>query len=327
MQSAVTALHTEKKGRIMMKKKLFALCMAAMLLLAGCGGGNSMASGGAAADMSAPSAELDWNGQDSWEMEFPMESESQLSGDVYQNPRAKLIRRAELNIQTEQFDQSLEALNQLVNSCGGYFETANLYGGSRRDAYSSRSGDYTVRVPAEKYDQFLSGTGDLGYVTSKNESSEDVGERYYDTEARLKTQRTKQERLLALLEKAESMEDIIALESALSDVEYQIEQYSSELNRYDALISFATFQVYLDEVGRVTQEVGETASLGARMAAGFQASFRNLGQGFQDFLVWASYNIFLLVILAVAAAVAVVVGKRELKKMKRQNEPDKKSDE
>ena len=104
MQSAVTALHTEKKGRIMMKKKLFALCMAAMLLLAGCGGGNSMASGGAAADMSAPSAELDWNGQDSWEMEFPMESESQLSGDVYQNPRAKLIRRAELNIQTEQFD-------------------------------------------------------------------------------------------------------------------------------------------------------------------------------------------------------------------------------
>ena len=53
----------------------------------------------------------------------------------------------------------------------------------------------------------------------------------------------------------------------------------------------------------------------------------HLGQGLQDFLVWASYNIFLLVILAVAAAVAVVVGKRELKKMKRQNEPDKKSDE
>lgn len=52
------------------------------------------------------------------------------------------------------------------------------------------------------------------------------------------------------------MEDIIALESALSDVEYQIEQYSSELNRYDALVAFATFTISLSEVGKVTQEVG-----------------------------------------------------------------------
>ena len=180
-------------------------------------------------------------------------------------------------------------------------------------------------MPAEKYSQFVTSAGDLGYVTSINETSEDVGEAYYDTEARLKTQRTKQERLLALLERAETMEDIIALENALSDVEYQIEQYSSTLNRYDALIGFATFNIYLNEVNRVTQEVGETASLGARMAAGFQASFRGLGQGFQNFLIWASYNIFLLVILAAVAVVAVIVGKRELDK--RNGKGDKKGEQ
>lgn len=181
-------------------------------------------------------------------------------------------------------------------------------------------------MPAEKYDQFLSQTGELGYVTNKNENSEDIGERYYDTEARLKTQRTKQERLLTLLEKAETMEDIIALESALSDVEYQIEQYSSELNRYDALVSFATFTISLSEVGRVTQEVGETASLGQRMAAGFQSSLRGLGQGFQNFLIWLSYNVFLVVILAAVAVVAVIIGKRELKKRRKQNGPDNKTE-
>ena len=163
-------------------------------------------------------------------------------------------------------------------------------------------------------------------MTNKNETSEDVGERYYDTEARLKTQRTKQERLLALLEKAETMEDIIALESALSDVEYQIEQYSSELNRYDALVAFATFTISLSEVGRVTQEVGETASLGQRMAAGFQSSLRGLGQGFQNFLIWLSYNVFLVVILAAVAVVAVIIGKRELKKLRKQNGPDNKTE-
>ncbi len=318
-----------------MKRKVCAIWLAALLLmLAGCGGGNSAfkgASNGAMADSmaasSAPAAE--WDGGEYWDMgnvEAPYAPEPDMpmgeaqGGSIYQNPGAKLIRRAEFNIQTEQFDQSVQALNQLVADCGGYFEMASVYGGGSRDVNATRWGEYTVRVPAEKYDQFFNSAGDLGYVTNRTESSEDVGEQYYDTEARLKTQRTKQERLLALLEKAETMEDIISLENALSDVEYQIEQYSSTLNRYDALIGFATFNVYLHEVGRVTQEVGETASLGARMAAGFQSSFRGLIQGGRDFLIWTSYNIFLLVLLAAVAAVAVAVGKRELKKIRKQHE-------
>ncbi len=322
-----------------MKQKLFAISLAALLLLAGCGGGDLASKGegmnntpaSSAPSASAPSGE--WNGTDYWDMDMSggsaeapsmpepdIPQESAPGTSIYQRPDAKLIRRAELSIQTEQFDESREALNKLVDDCGGYFEVASVHGGSYRDAYARRNGEYTVRVPAEKYNQFLSGTGDLGYVTSKDESSEDVGERYYDTESRLKTQRTKQERLLALLEKAETMEDIISLENALSNVEYEIEMYSSELNRYDALINFSTFQIYLNEVGQVTKEVGETASLGQRMAAGFQASVRNLGQGFRDFLIWASYNIILLVILAAVAAVAVTVGRRKLKKLRSQNE-------
>lgn len=306
-----------------MKRKLFAITLTAVLLLAGCGsGGGATYHGGA--DMPASSAP---SGENYWSMDSTegaagepapeMPEDAAQAGSVYQNARAKLIRRAELYIQTEQFEQSEAALDQLVSSCGGYFENRAVYGGGRRDAYADRRGEYTVRVPAEKYSQFLSSAGDLGYVTSKVESSEDVGERYYDTEARLKTQRTKQERLLALLERAESMEDIIALEGALSDVEYQIEQYSSELNRYDALIGFSTFNISLSEVGRVTQEVGDTSSLGQRMAAGFQASLRGLGQGFQDVLIWASYNIFLLIILACAAAAGVVIVRRTLKARKK----------
>ena len=302
-----------------MKRKLFAISLTAILLLAGCGGGSKTAE-----DSQAPAsgATSDYEGENYlpdrenyWDMDSaetapsePMPAPPTPAGgsepsSVYQNPGAKLIRRAELNIQTEQFDQSLEALNQLVNNCGGYFESANLYGGGRRDAYATRSGEYVVRIPAQQYN------------LSKTESSEDVGTQYYDIETRLKTQRTKQERLLALLERAETMEDIISLENALSDVEYQIEMYSSDLRRYDALINFSTFRIYLNEVRQITEEVGETASLGQRMAAGFQASFRGLGQGFQDLLVWVSYNLFLTAVLIGVAVAAVVVGKRELKKV------------
>lgn len=312
-----------------MKRKWLAIALGLALLLAGCGGGAANGANGnmkgtlASGASSAPDS-VDWAENSIWDMSMggvaqehtPSEPES----SVYQNPDAKLIRRAELEVQTEEFDKSVEALEQMVSSCGGYFENASVYGGSRRDAYASRCGEYVVRIPAENYGQFLTGAGDLGYVTSKNEGSDNVGETYYDLEARLKTQRTKQARLLALLEKAESMEDIIALESALTDVEYQIEQYSSNLNRYDALISFATFNISLWEVGQVTQEVGETSTLGERMSAGFQASFRNLGESCQNCLIWVSYNIFLLVILAGVAAVAAVVGRQQLKKLKRRRE-------
>lgn len=306
-----------------MKRKLFAVSLAAILLLAGCGGSAGGNASSPSGESFAPASEAGWDmGGGNFEPETP-ESQAPASS-IYQNAGAKLIRRAELYIQTEQFDQSVEALNQLVTGCGGYFESASVYGGGRRDAYASRRGDYTVRVPAEKYNHFLNSAGDLGYITSKTESSEDVGEQYYDTEARLKTQRTKQDRLLVLLEKAETMEDIITLESALSEVEYQIEQYSSTLNRYDALIGFATFTISLDEVGKVTQEVGETATLGQRMAAGFQASVRGLIQGFQTFLIWLSYNLFPVLFLAAAAVAAVIVGKREMKKRREQ---EKKSGE
>ena len=316
-----------------MKRKLYVIALAVLLLLSGCGSG-----GGAAMEAhpnlgspasSAPAAtDQDWTGEAGWDggedtaaPDVPS-GENSSGGSIYQNPGVKIIRQGELNIQTEQFDQSVEALNQLTASCGGYFESASVYGGGSRDANARRRGEYVVRVPAERYDHFLSSTGQLGYVTSKSESSQDVGERYYDTEARLKTQRTKQERLLALLERSETMEDIIVLENALSEVEYQIEQYSSELNRYDALVGFSTFYVYLNEVGRVTEDVGETASLGQRMAAGVQASFLGLGQGFQDLLIWMSYNLVLVVILAVVIAAGAVAGRRYWKDLRKKKDQE-----
>ena len=291
-----------------MERKLLAVSLAAVLLLSGCGG-RSLAGGAVKDDMAASSPPSgDWGGE--WNGAFDMTTGGEsmdsapgepapppegepAGGSVYQDARTKLIRRAELEIQTEQFDHSKEALDRLVDSCEGYFENASVYGGGRRDAYASRRGEYVVRIPAERYSQFLSGTGDLGYVNSRTESSEDVGEQYFDIEARLKTQRTKQERLLSLLEKAETMEDIILLEGALSDVEYQI-----------------------NEVGRITEEVGETASLGQRMSAGVRASFQALDQGVQDLLVWASYNLFFLVILAAAAAAGIIIVARYRKKLR-----------
>ena len=325
------------KGRIIMKKrKALALYLSMLLLCSACGGGS--AANTAAGDTAASSgAAVDYgsSGGAGMDMELyapanPSESQSSApaaeedgTGSVYRSSEAKLIRRAELSIQTTQFDQAVQSLQDLVEQHGGYFEQSSVYGGSYRDVNAQRSGEYVVRIPAEKYDAFLSASGNLGYVTQRTESSEDIGEQYYDTESRLRTQRTKQERLLELLEKAETMEDIISLENALSEVEYQIEQYTSTLNRYGALVGFATFNIYLSEVSKVTEEVGETASLGSRMAAGFRSSLEGLVNGSQQLLVWVSYHFIALAVLVAAAAVGGVVGYRRWKKVRKPKEEPK----
>ena len=122
----------------MKKKTYLALSLALLLLLASACGSSGSAGAppyGGTPSARTPSEEYwpDAEPQEPGDADFGYGGES-MDSAVYQNPNAKLIRRAELHIQTEQFDQSREALNKLVGDCGGYFESASVYGGSRRDA-------------------------------------------------------------------------------------------------------------------------------------------------------------------------------------------------
>ena len=169
---------------------------------------------------------------------------------------AKLIRRAELEIQTETFDAVAASLEALVAEAGGYFQSAQVEGGSLRDQNAARYGNYVIRLPEENFSAFLDQSGTLGYVVRRSESSENVSQAYYDTETRLAAQRTKQERLLALLAQADTMESILELENALSETEYEIQSLTTDLEHYDDLIDYATVDLYLAEVLSLSQTPG-----------------------------------------------------------------------
>ena len=152
---------------------------------------------------------------------------------------------------SEQSRIRLEKLNKLVSDCGGYYEQSDVDMGSYySDGY--RYGRYTVRVPKDKYDTFLNSVGEVCHMTSRNESAEDVGLQYYDIESRIRLLEIKQERLMKLLEQATTMEDIITLENALSDIQYQLESNNIQKNRYDSLIDYSTISIRLEQVQRLS---------------------------------------------------------------------------
>ena len=222
-----------------MKKKLFALCMMCVLLLslAGCGGsagGNKTAS---SADMastaSADRGDFNSDAEVGWDMPMeapePAEAEGGYGGiDGGSNipADAKMIYTADLELETKEFDDAAQAIADIVKEMGGYFESRSVNQGGYY-----RSLDCTIRVPAANFSALLERAGEAAHVTNRHEYSDNVSEAYYDQEARLTTQRTKLERLQELLSKAENMEDIITLESAISETELQIEYLTGSLRK------------------------------------------------------------------------------------------------
>ena len=295
----------------MKRKVLLSLAFLFALCLSACGAGGDSS---AAMQSSAPAA-----GGESVSMDMNTSAEAgeaprEPGGSIYTGEDAKVIRTASLYLQTTEFDATVQALDRLVDEHGGYYEKAATESGGYYSTSASRSGYYTIRVPKEQFSDFLSVVGDVGHVVSRTVDADDVGEAYYDAELRLATLETKHERLLALLDQAEIMEDIIALESALSDVEYEIQQYTSTLDRYDALIDFSTITLELQEVARVTESPSETDSLGTRIARGFSQGWTNFCDGMGDLAVWIAYHFVGCLIFAVVVILAAVLIPRRIRR-------------
>lgn len=305
-----------------MKKKSIALTllMCALLILSACGNKAVMESNRDPYIPGAPTAEapeISYGKTDSVTngnvKPDGSSAPSDSGGDIYTNDGNKIIRTANMTVQTTEFDASAAALKALTEKYGGYFESAEVSGGGYYDRYASRSGHYVVRIPKENFVAFRDGSGSIGHVYSISESSQDVGEAYYDTEARLATLTTKRDRLLALLEKAEYMEDIIALEHALADVQYEIDMHTSTLRKYDSLIDYSTFRIRLDEVIEYRDEPSVKESFGSRLLSSLKAGFRSFGNNVQDFAIWFARNLIGVVIFAAVVVVVVIIARKKIR--------------
>ena len=248
---------------------------------------------------------------------------------VANRDNTKVIYTAEAVLQTTEFDEACNSIRELTKQLGGYME--NEYISNSSSSNTNRKGSFSVRVPAESYDQFISSMGEGCKVISIRQSKEDVGAEYFDIEQKLETLNNKHDRLEALLAKAEEMADIIDLEDALSETEYQINKYKGTLNRYDSLISFSTVNISLTEVAEPGTGIGEDPGFFERLGKNFSQGFRGFTSALEDLAYWFSYN--LLTIIVVVVIIIVIVKIHPIRRIKKAaaklNEPEepKKQDE
>lgn len=282
-----------------------AMALVLVLCLAACGDGGMDK---AAADPTANSqfAAADAMAEPGWAEESPAAPEPQNAALA----NAKIVYTADLWLETKSFDSACQALEQIVEDLGGYFESQ-----SRDLGGSYRSLSATVRVPSDAFQAFLDQAGAAAHVTRQEKNADNISEAYYDTESRLITQRTKLERLQTLLAQAESMEDIITLESAISDTELRIEQLTGSLRKYDSLVDYATVTLYLQEVYRLSTDQETPQTFPQRLSAAFAAGWERGVEGLEDFAVGLARNwMTVLILAAVITAAAALLRRRAVRR-------------
>ena len=225
----------------------------------------------------------------------------------------KLIKTISMSVETLDFDTFTSQIHRQVEIAGGYFESATTETGNYGRTYN-RYAYYTIRIPEQQLDIFTSTLGDIVHIVSTNESIEDITLKYTDTASHITALKTEQQRLLELLEQAESMEDILAIESKLTDIRYEMEYYQSMKNQYDNQISYATIHLDVSEVKEET--VIEEQTLGQRMKQELGYTLRDIREGCQNLLVWIVANVPYIAVLVIIVVVVAGMVRRKVKKRK-----------
>lgn len=238
----------------------------------------------------------------------------EVTGDVSDDiVTRKIIYTSSYGIETKTFDESVAKLNNLCAKHGAYYERSNTYsaGGNARRA------NFTVRVPVGNYQAFIGEADSIGVVVSSSQNNKDVTENYFDTEARLESAKIREERVLEILKNSSDLDDVLALERELADIRYEIESYTGALRKYDSLINYSTVEINISEVQEYVAPKVEAVSFGERMGSAFGRGINEFKEGFENFLVFLSYNFIPLLIWVIIIVVIVIVVKVIIKKIKK----------
>ena len=247
----------------------------------------------------------------------------------------KIIYTAYANLETTDLDQSIDTLNGLVEQYGAFLESSSVTGNNLLDIAAGytygRCADFTLRVPKEHYSDFTSALDTVGNVTNLTSDAENITAQYSDVETQVKSYDTQEQRLLEIMAQADTVEDMIALESRLSEVRMEKDRLETQLQNWDRQVDYSTVTISLTEVQELTPEP----------PAEEPTYMEQLGQTFMDSVHWmgraAKGGVKLLVaVIPVLLPIAVIIlavvlickaaSKRKLRKQEKAMEHQKKED-
>ncbi len=189
-----------------------------------------------------------------------------------------VIRTAELELQVNDIGQALVAIRQLTIDAGGFVLSSSTY--AQGEEGKRQTATLTVQVPSERFDQFLNQVRASPLVVKVEREqlqSQDVTEEYLDLDARLRNLQATEQRYLALLDRASTIEEILRVEQELSRVRYEIEQVTGRKQYLERHIAYAQATITLVPVPAAQEARGPAFDLVRAVERAWRASLEFIG--------------------------------------------------
>jgi len=156
-----------------------------------------------------------------------------------QNSGRMIIRNASLDVDVRDIDAAVGNASTIIAVNNGFIE-------SRSDRNSGKRTRLNIRVPSENLDTTIAELETLGSVTSRGINSRDVTAEYVDIGARLQSLVALRDRMKALLDKAETINEILAIEREFTRVQSEIDSIEARMKRLEGQVTLSTIDLTLD---------------------------------------------------------------------------------
>lgn len=233
----------------------------------------------------------------------------------------KVIKTANLDLETKQFGNTIHKLENSVTDYSGFIESNHVTGTSisikhptvSTEGSQSRSAQYSIRIPTLQLNEYLDKLSKIGNVISKTISTEDISNQYIDTEKRLNSLNIQEERLIKLLKKSGTLKDIIELEKELTNVRYEIESLTATKKQFDSLVDYSTINLSIIEVSTMT-DTTPPKTMNDRISAQFKQNIEFISNGFKNITVFLIGNSLLILFWITILLALYYITRRAIKK-------------
>ncbi len=235
----------------------------------------------------------------------------------------KIIYSAYCQLETVKFEDSVQGVYDLLDRCGGFIESSNVSGVDYSTEFYSyqtyRNANFVVRVPVAAFASFTDSLDSLGNVTYVSTNADNITAQFYDTQSRLDAYKTEESRLLQLLEKAETVEDMITIEDRLSWIRYEMESLKTTLNNWQNEVDYSTVTIEIQEVKELT-EIHETQrTYWQEVGDGIKSTLKGIGRFFTDLFKGIVIALPVIILLLVIFLVIFFIVRACIRKNRKKN--------
>jgi len=221
------------------------------------------------APMPTPVPRMPGGGDSSASQELPISREG---GQAWATERM-IVRTGEMALVVEDVPSAMERIASFAVGYGGYVVSSEKWGEGDRLA-----GMIAIRVPASRFDDAMGRLRELAVeVNSESTSSQDVTEEYVDLGAKLQNLEASEEQLLKIMQKAETVDDILSVQRELSKTRGEIEQTKGRMQYLERSSTTSLIEARMEEAKldarftahRATVKQGEGVRFTSEVAGGF----------------------------------------------------------